>query len=168
MLRPFAAALAAIACIVSPVAQACICPWYQTQAEIDADGTRALAAADLIAEATVGDVSWLHRNLCRGTSITSRLLGFGQKISADRPITVHRVLKGRAGAAPVLIGEETSLEGFGCAVRISSCNVSVPSNQRTTLFLHREADGRYRALSGCEAQAIRNSRVGQALFKRAG
>ncbi|HET9511864.1 MAG TPA: hypothetical protein VFO80_12010 [Sphingomonas sp.] len=109
MLRTLAATGAAIACIAAPVAEACICPWYQTQAEIDADGARALSAADLIVEATVGDVSWWHRTACGSPGP----FGFGQAISADRPITVHRTVKGRAGPSPTLIGNKTTVQSVG-------------------------------------------------------
>ncbi len=164
MPRLVALTSAAIACIVAPVAQACLCAIGSTRAEIEAAGARAYAAADLIVDATVGEVSWRHRTVCG----SPRVFGFGQAISADRPITVHRVFKGRAGSTPVLIGKETSVERFGCVVRDNSCEPTIRSRQRTILVLHREADGRYRALDMCEVEALRNSKAGQALFKRAG
>ncbi|MBN2970830.1 hypothetical protein JW805_02205 [Roseomonas aeriglobus] len=164
MSRPFVTIIAAIGCIAAPAAEACLCAIGQTQADIDAQGARAFGAADLIVDATVGDVSWWHRTACG----SPRLFGFGQAISADRAITVHRILKGRTGFAPTLIGRETRVERSGCVVLDNSCDITIRSHRRTILFLHRVAGGRYRALSGCDEQAIRNSRVGQALFKRAG
>ena len=168
MLRPIALALAAASLTVASVAAACSCVPYRTQAEADRAGEKVYRAADLIVEATVGDVSARYKAMCHGGSRKPDPATIGQKVSGDRPLTIHRVLKGRAPRTPMLAGNPGEIFAQGCGVMMNSCDVNVPKDSRTILILRKVGAGRYAMESFCALNALRQSTRGQVLFNRAG
>lgn len=162
MLRVTALSAATLALVWCPVADACSCVPYPTQVAADAAGERVFVAADLIVEATVGPLSTRFIAQCRTPGAVGRTIG--KTISSDRPITVHRVLKGKAPRTPVLVGEPTTVEVNGCSMMSNSCDVGIESGSRTILVLHRVGSARFRMESYCSLMALRHSTRGRALF----
>ena len=164
MLRTAVLLTAALALFATTTAEACSCSPYQTQAEADRAGEKAYRDADLVVDATVGDVSAQYKALCPAPGAKPRATEIGRSMTADRPITIHRVLKGKQPRTPVLAGAETTIFAEGCGVMMNSCDVGIGSSVRTVLVLHRIKDGRFRAMSVCGLMALRQSKRGQTLF----
>lgn len=163
-MRRAAIVFAGVALLFARVAAACSCVIYLSQAEVDRNGEAAYQKADLIVIATPGDASSEHKAMCspgRSARVPSDV---GRTIDDDRPLAVHRVLKGRAPARPVLKGMTKDVVIGGCRVRLTGCDISHPAGKRTLLVLHRLPDGRYESVSLCSLDVLERSARGRALF----
>lgn len=158
---------AALTSIAAPVANASTCSGHATRAEADAAGERVYAEADLIVEGTVGPKPDAYRDICFGPGGKPRPLDYGRKVSLDRPFVIHRVLKGHRPARPIMAYAPATVSSFGCGILYQDFDEDPPEKVRHVMVLRQTADGRYRPVSGCARVALRNSRAGQALFKRA-
>ncbi|MFD1788180.1 hypothetical protein ACFSC3_11405 [Sphingomonas floccifaciens] len=164
MLRPFATITAA----ATLVANASTCSGHATRAEADVAGERVYEEADLIVEGTAGPKSDAYRDICFGRDGKPQPGDDGRTVSLDRPFVIHRVLKGRAPERAIMAYEPATASAFGCGILYRDFDEDPPEDLRHVMVLRQTADGRYRPVSSCARVALRNSRRGQVLFKRAG
>lgn len=136
---------------------------FATAAEADAEGERIYRSADLIVEATAGDLPERYRSICSARSKPRPEL-IGQRLSSDRPLAVHRVIKGVPPASIMLFDNDAEVFAEGCGIRVNSCEVTIPSGHRTIFVLRRVEGNRYRMESYCALIALRQSARGRALF----
>lgn len=163
-----APAILTVALIAPPVAHASTCSGYATRAEADAAGERVYAEADLIVEGTVGPKPKAYREICFGPGGKPRPEDYGRKVSLDRPFVIYRTLKGSPPEQAIMAYEPATVSSYGCGILYRDFDEDPPEKLRHVMVLRRTPDGRFRPVSGCALVALRNSRVGQALFKRAG
>jgi hypothetical protein len=163
-LRHIALACAGAVVVAASVANACSCIGFPTQAEADAAGERAYRAADLIVDATPGAEPASYSVLCGAAGSKPRPQDVGRSITLDRPLTIHRVLKGKAPKNAVLAGQQVTAYAGGCGIMTNSCDVGIAPGARNVFVLQREKDGRYRMANYCSLVALRQSRRGAQLF----
>ena len=164
MLRIATLLVAGFGLVTGTTADACSCVPYPTQAEADRAGETIYRDADLIVDATVGGVSAAYEAMCPASGGKPRPADIGRSMNADRPITVHRVLKGKSPVAPILAGADTTVYAQSCGVLSNSCEVGIASRARTILVLKRAKGARFEMMSYCALAALSQSTRGRALF----